>query len=158
MPSISWNRMRAAHLFRRAAFGATAEELDRSLAEGREATVDRLLNFEDIPTYPLDNLLSTQGFNFTAFYAVDDPRLARQFISLQRWWYLRMVYSPRPFQEKLTLFWHNHFPTSFAKIPYVPLLYRQNELFRRLGAYQFENLLLAVARDPAMLAYLDNNT
>jgi uncharacterized protein (DUF1800 family) len=77
---------------------------------------------------------------------------------LQRWWYLRMVYSPRQFEEKLTLFWHMHFATSAVKVDLAPLLYAQNQIFRNLGRGRFADLLLNVSKDPAMLVWLDNDT
>ncbi len=157
MPSL-WNRQRAAHLYRRAGFGATPEELDLAVSAGREGAVDRLVNFETIPTTQLDNLLASYRFDLTTFYTSDDERGYSQFTDLQRWWYLRMVYTPRPLEEKLTLFWHNHFASSFSKVDLPPLLYAQNNLFRRLCAGRFGTLLLEVAKDPAMLFYLDNNT
>ena len=158
MSSISWSRQRAAHLYRRAGFGATSEELARAVDEGREATVDRLVHFERVSTAALDARLASFGFDLTTFYDSADTRAYDQFINLSRWWVLRMVYSPRPLEEKLTLFWHNHFATSYFKIDSPPLLYGQNQLFRRLGAGRFPDLVLGVAKDPAMLFYLDNNT
>ena len=158
MPSVSWNRQRAAHLLRRAGFGGTPAELGRALTEGREATVDRLLDFERTSTADLDARLAAFRFDLTTFYNDSDSRNYEQFVNLSRWWILRMVYSPRPLEEKLTLFWHNHFASSYAKVDTPPLLYAQNQLFRRLGEGRFESLLLAVAKDPAMLFYLDNNT
>ena len=79
-----------------------------------------------------------------------------RFLNLLRWWYLRMHYTPRPLEEKMTLFWHNHFATSINKVEPVELMYAQNQIFRSLGMGPFEKLLLEVSRDPAMLIWLDN--
>src|SRR5262249_19857871 len=66
-----------------------------------------------------------------------------------------MQYSPRPLQEKMTLFWHGHFATSGEKVTDPKMMYNQNQIFRRLGMGSFGDLLLAVSRDPAMLVWLD---
>jgi uncharacterized protein (DUF1800 family) len=67
-----------------------------------------------------------------------------------------MLASPSPLTERMTLFWHNHFATSQQKVRMGQLMYRQNVLLRREALGNFATLLHAVARDPAMLVYLDN--
>ena len=74
------------------------------------------------------------------------------------WWYREMLSTDSPFTERMVLFWHNHFTSSVRKVRYVPALMRQNALFRREAAGNFGRLLKAVARDPAMLIYLDGAT
>ena len=71
------------------------------------------------------------------------------------WWANRMLTTPRPFQEKLTLFWHGHFATSEEKVRDYRKLYVQNETLRKHANGNFRDLLIAVAKDPAMLAFLD---
>jgi len=66
--------------------------------------------------------------------------------------------TPRPLQEKLTLFWHGHFATQAQKIRSPQLMLEQNDLFRRYAAGNFKTLTLEVSRNPAMLRFLDNNT
>jgi uncharacterized protein (DUF1800 family) len=74
------------------------------------------------------------------------------------WWYREMLNTTSPFTERMVLFWHNHFTSSVQKVKYVPALVRQNELFRREAAGNYARLLREVARDPAMLMYLDGAT
>jgi uncharacterized protein (DUF1800 family) len=76
---------------------------------------------------------------------------------LGQWWIDRMVLSTTPLRERLTLFWHDHFATSVQKVKDPELMYRQNEIFRARGAGNFEALAQAVAKDPAMLVWLDAN-
>ena len=71
------------------------------------------------------------------------------------WWANRMLTTPRPLQEKLTLFWHGHFATSEEKVRDYRKLLLQNETMRLHANGKFRDLLLAVAKDPAMLAFLD---
>jgi len=71
------------------------------------------------------------------------------------WWANRMLTTPRPLQEKLTLFWHGHFATSEEKVHDYRKLLIQNETMRLHANGKFRDLMLAVAKDPAMLAFLD---
>ncbi len=72
------------------------------------------------------------------------------------WWGDRMVRTPRPLEEKMTLFWHDHFATSEVKVRDVRKMHLQNLTLREHATGDFRRLLLAVMRDPAMLVYLDN--
>src|SRR4051794_4389972 len=72
------------------------------------------------------------------------------------WWIERMRTTIAPIQERMTLFWHNHFPSARSKVESVQLLVQQNQLFRGLGMNKFRDLVQAVAVDPAMIWYLDN--
>ena len=74
---------------------------------------------------------------------------------LAYWWAQRMLVTPRPLQEKMALFWHGHFATSEEKVRDYRKMLRQNTLFRERGNGSFRELLIGVAQDPAMLAYLD---
>jgi uncharacterized protein (DUF1800 family) len=92
-------------------------------------------------------------------FARQIQRQQRQMIEdLRGWWLQRMVDTPRPLQEKMTLFWHGHFATQSQKIRSPQLMLEQNDLFRRYAAGNFQTLTLEVSRNPAMLRYLDNNT
>src|ERR1043166_6671195 len=66
-----------------------------------------------------------------------------------------MAKGPRPLQEKMVLFWHGHFATSSDKVREAYLMWRQNELFRRLATGNWLQMLTEVAQDPAMLVWLD---
>ncbi|HEY8729125.1 MAG TPA: DUF1800 domain-containing protein, partial [Acidothermaceae bacterium] len=70
-------------------------------------------------------------------------------------WLDRMVLASNPFPEKLTFFWHGHFATAIQKVRSAALMLRQNELFRSAGLGAFDALDLAVAKDPAMMLWLD---
>ena len=74
---------------------------------------------------------------------------------LRGWWLKQMAEPARATREKLTLFLHGHFATSFEKVRSPSLLYQQNSLFREKGYGMWSDLVLGVAQDPAMLIYLD---
>ena len=71
------------------------------------------------------------------------------------WWANRMVGSPRPLQEKMSLFWHGHFAVNEGKVRDYRKLLGQLQLFEKQGLGNFHDLMLAVAQDPAMLVFLD---
>ncbi|HMP18140.1 MAG TPA: DUF1800 domain-containing protein [Gemmatales bacterium] len=74
---------------------------------------------------------------------------------LRAWWLYVILNSPDPLLERLTLFWHNHFATSHAKVQNVAYMYQQNELFREHALGSFSKMLHAISEDPAMLLWLD---
>lgn len=74
---------------------------------------------------------------------------------LNYWWAQRMLASPRPFEEKMALFWHGHFATTEEKVRDYRKMQRQLQLFQQQGRGNFRRLLVSVAQDPAMLAFLD---
>jgi uncharacterized protein (DUF1800 family) len=71
------------------------------------------------------------------------------------WWAQRMLTTQRPLEEKMALFWHGHFATSEEKVRDYRKMVRQLDLFYRHGNGNFRDLLIGVAQDPAMLAFLD---
>jgi uncharacterized protein (DUF1800 family) len=137
-------RIRVAHLFRRAGFGATTTELDQFSAMGAAATADHLLNFGQISNQDLENRLS--GF---------DPMGKAKGMSLPGWWLQRMTGTARPLEEKMTLFWHGLLTSGLDKAGPAQL-YQQNQLFRKMALGNFDELLKAVSKDPAMMIYLDS--
>lgn len=138
------DRRRIAHLLRRAGFGATPAELAEYLDLGFEDSVDRLLHPEAIAESELDAAVEALDLKPTS------PG------SIQIKWLYRMVHTRRPLAEKLALFWHGHFATSIEKVKSVTLMWDQYELFRDQGLGRFEDLVLAVSQNPAMLVWLDN--
>lgn len=79
-------------------------------------------------------------------------------VDLKNWWIGEMLRTPSPLAERMTLFWHNHFTSSLQKVRSSALMFRQNALLRRHALGNFGALLHAVAKDPAMLVYLDSAT
>ena len=87
------------------------------------------------------------------FYWLRASRLETDRVA--HWWGERMLTSPRPLQEKMALFWHGHFATNEDKVRDYRKMHQQLTLFQREGLGNFRTLLIAVAQDPAMLAFLD---
>ena len=87
------------------------------------------------------------------FYWLRASRLETERVAV--WWANRMLTNPRPLQEKMALFWHGHFATSEEKVRDYRKMLRQLELFENKGLGNFRDLIIGVAKDPAMLAFLD---
>jgi uncharacterized protein (DUF1800 family) len=147
--SAPWDLRRVVHLHRRAGFGASWLELERDLADGPDGAIDRILTGRSrasgIPG-EFDQLSRR-----IADAAVQSGELQR----LQAWWVYRLLFSPDPLGERLTLLWHNHFATSNEKVRHLRAMHRQNETHRRLARARFGELLAAAIREPALLVYLD---
>jgi uncharacterized protein (DUF1800 family) len=145
-----------AHLYRRAGFGATPHELDAAEKLGFSGSVAHLLSGLSAPdpagdALKLPRLTPLAEANIPGFHYDDYA----EFIKLSTWWLDRMIVTDTPLREKLVLLLHEQFPTSYAKVGYADLMYNQNKIFRTLGAGSFETLTQAVAKDPAMLIWLD---
>ena len=143
-------RSQVAHLLRRAGFGATEAELDQYAALGFAGALDRLLNPTQVDDSATDALLAPLAID------PSDPQSRRKIEPAKFWWFNRMLFSQRPLQEKMTLFWHTHFATANSKVGNAVLMLNQMHLFREQGLGSFETLLQNVTRDPAMLIWLDN--
>ena len=156
-------RSRIAHLSRRAGFGAQPTDIDAWTALGYDATVD--LFFDTAPDP--GSTASPPPNAFTLIAAL--PRVSgeekkaanlvkrTQNQALVRWWLDRLTAVQKPLNEKMALFWHAHFATGLDKVDEASFMLRQNEIFRSLGLGRFEPLAQAVAKDPAMLVWLDAN-
>ncbi len=145
-PSVGNERVRIAHLLRRAGFGASQQELTRYEKMGLAATVDYLVDYENVDDGALESRLGSLNLDLT------------KLPDLQRWWLLRMVYTRRPLQEKMVLFWHGVLTSGNSRVARPERMWKQNELFRQQALGRFDVLLKAVARDPAMLVWLDSQS
>src|SRR5262245_25586872 len=135
-----------AHLFRRAGFGATRDELEKAVTKGYEATVEELLHPESAPPVEEDVL--------QRYYL--DAKESFQLDGAQTTWVYRLINTSRPLEEKMTLFWHGLFATGFNKCDDPRVISQQIAMFREHGLGNFRELLVELSRDPAMIFWLDN--
>jgi uncharacterized protein (DUF1800 family) len=135
-----------AHLFRRAGFGATRDELEAAVAKGYEATVEELLHPEDAPAVD-EELLQRYYLDAKESFQLDGAQVG---------WVYRMINTKRPLEEKMALFWHGLFATGFNKCDDPRVITRQINMFRRHGLGNFREILVELSRDPAMIYWLDN--
>jgi uncharacterized protein (DUF1800 family) len=145
----AWNLRRVVHLHRRAGFAATWGEIQRDLKDGPKASIDRVLAgkaaTEGVP----------ERFAETADLLGDAAASSRDAARLKAWWVYRMLFSPDPLAERLTLMWHNHFATSNLKVNDLPAMYQQNRHLRELARAPFGKLLHVAVHDAALLIWLD---
>ena len=167
------------HLFRRAGFGASQAEVDgfANLSFASYAgAVARLLNFAAIPD-DVDSFIGRPGYVGVTGRSGNGFQPATNILDARQRWLFRMVHTQRPLQEKMALFWHNHFATAYSKIngeigdgAFATRMLAakpdedasrtrgQIELFRQYALGNFRDLLVEVAKDPAMLVWLDGRT
>ncbi len=129
------------HLLRRAGFGGSAPELATYATYGFEGVVDRLLNYQQVSDDTLENRLKALNLD------LNKPQ------DQQRWWLLRMAWTQRPLLEKMTLFWHGVLTSSFRKVggqAHMRMIV-QNQFLRTHAFDTFDNILLGITSDPAML-------
>jgi uncharacterized protein (DUF1800 family) len=161
------------HLLRRAGFGVSAADVSIFRDMSVRAAVDYLVDYEGRPDdvdarigRPDHARVDTPNHLFAPDIDIEDARLR---------WIFRMVHTRRPLQEKMALFWHNHFATAYSKLNVdsgtvqaakmlakKPGVLRgpqgQIELFRQYALGNFRDLLVQIAMDPAMLIWLDGKT
>ncbi len=160
------------HLFRRAGFGANAADLQAVAGMSYPAAVDYFVDFEKQPD-DVDSKIGSPDYvsittrgQFSPNTNIEDAR--------QRWLF-RMVHTRRPLQEKMALFWHNHFGIGYSKVAgavgaVVGTKMMANKagdlagpqghsgLLRQYALGKFRDLLIEVAKDPAMIVFLDGRT
>ena len=147
------SRSRIAHLLRRAAFGARPDEVEQYAARGLEATVEQLIDYENVLENPaVRDVPSRQNNGQAQPYDLREIGIAQ----LTAWWLESMVYTSRPLRDKLALFWHDFFATSNAKVENPKYLYWQLKLLRDQATGNFRDLLKGINRDPAMIVWLDS--
>jgi uncharacterized protein (DUF1800 family) len=140
-----WNLQWAGHLYRRAGFGGGLADLRAAVKRGHLETIDLLFNGDK------DSPILTESKEKRA---VTRPR-AKDIYDLRGWWLHVMLHTGHPLQEKMTLFWHNHFATSIEKVGRVGPMIEQNYRLREHALGQFGPLLLEMSKDSALLFYLD---
>jgi uncharacterized protein (DUF1800 family) len=144
-----WGRKWAAHLYRRAAFGADRAELLEAERIGLDATLELVLNGRP-QADQIQEVLDDVG---PVALARDDNGAV-----IRNWWVYTILYTRHPLREKMTLFWHNHFATSIAKVQSDDKMFQQNRLLRTHALGKFGPFLQAMSKDPAMLIWLDSNS
>ena len=137
-----------AHLMRRAGFGATRQELETRASAGYEETVEELLNPE--AQEPVDLYEFVRYFNYQwkpgTLNGIGHSG-----------WVWRMINTKAPLQEKMTIFWHQIFATGVSKVDHFDEIVDMVDMFRQKGLRKYGDVLVEVARSPAMIFWLDNN-
>ena len=161
---VAWGPAEARHLWNRAGFGARAGQVERAVELGREAQVAELVAGAFCDPFFYEPIERVER---EAYAAMDEDgkraernRIAREnrllLAQFAGWWVEEMIDGRDPLRERMTLFWHGYFTSSARDVRDSAALIEQNELLREHALGSFGDLVKAVVRDPAMLAYLDN--
>lgn len=157
-------REEARHLLQRTGFGAAPAEIDSLIGMPADLAVGQILAgvqtspsrpmpaWADAWIYPFDPVWTLTQTEQELFYA----NRYLEIEDLTAWWLAEMVATPSPLTERLTLFWHDHFATSFDSEENSQWMAGQNAMFREHAAGNFAALAHGILRDPAMLTYLSN--
>ncbi len=183
----SWTIYEAAHLLNRAGFGGSPAEIKSFHALGRTKAVDSLLDPAEaidaiappewtkpeiaaaiyIEYRDMNQAAKEEAKGLPPIEAAEVRRAAvkagqrkrnEMGAEAQGWWFRKILVTQAPLREKMTLFWHDHFATSYQKVKQPPILVRQNQLFRENAFGNFRDLTKAIAVDPAMMLYLDSQS
>ena len=140
------------HLLRRTEFVARPARVTAMSAGTLEAAVDNILDVSAPPALP-----AYIDHNNDPDANPPQPSNWDQYVYSVKWWFDRMAFdSPKPIQEKMTLFWHGHFTSDWWKVYDTWALTSQNQLYRVHALGNFKTLAQKMAIEPAMLRYLDN--
>ena len=144
--SQNWNVALAAHLYRRAAFGATAQQLQSAVNRDLESA---LIELFDLNRNTVEFQTASAQLAQSALSAGDSKGLAV-------WWLRDMLGTQSPLLEKMTLFWHGHFATGADKVKEPQVMLAQNRILRQYALGDISKLVHAISQDAAMLVYLDS--
>lgn len=136
------------HLMRRAGFGITPTEMDEYQNMAYADIVERLLNPTDHSKTMSEDIIYRRFPEYHAAPGVDASSS----------WGFRMITTENPLEEKMAFFWHGVFATGNDKLNNPISMHSQIETFRRHGTGRFDDILLQLSKDPAMLIFLDNQT
>jgi len=138
-----WNLQRAAHLCRRAGFGADWAELQTVLTDGPQESVTKFLKTD------------AETARFNELYDGYERSSARTAGGLSAWWLRRMIETPQPLLERMTLFWHGYFGISNARVGNPEVVCRRLHELRGHALGRFDRLLGATVKNPAVLLSLN---
>ena len=153
----------ARHLLLRTGFAPRQAEVDALTGRPARQAISELIGQAKMaaPIHPPPDFVSQPPpISLRLLQSVEERQaqrrqLLREGLDIKVWWMREMLESPAPLQERMTLFWHNHFATSQQKVVSSLGMWRQHLLLRQGALGSLRPLLHAVAKDPAMLVYLD---
>jgi uncharacterized protein (DUF1800 family) len=153
-----WTYAEAAHLARRTLFGSRKSDVLAILGMWADHAVDVLLQSPPAPVPAEPIIYAGTGMGSTwASSAYDASKDNARTAFLQTWWFEQMIMQPLSINEKMTLFWANHFATSHLTVLDARYMYKQNVMLRTNALGNFRRLVDEITFDPAMMRYLNNN-
>ncbi len=166
----TWGPREVEHLWNRAGFGIRPSQVDHWVQAGPHALVAHLMEPRPLSGQKLSKAFEYQGPRIDpvefAQRTIDERRTyratirkvyAREFARLRSTWIRQMVRGEDPLRDRMTLFWHGVFTSSYETVRHPDLIATQHDALRRGALGSYEGLLRAMLRDPAMLVYLNND-
>jgi uncharacterized protein (DUF1800 family) len=158
--------LQARHLLVRTGFAPTQAEVDKIAGQSALRAVADILTAAaaNKPKYAAPDFASQPPPTpYKLLNSKDEQQAQRQQqlregVDMKVWWMREMLESRAPLAERMTLFWHNHFATSQQKVNRSQPMWRQHQLLRDNALGSFSTLLHGIAKDPAMLVYLDGDS
>jgi uncharacterized protein (DUF1800 family) len=152
----------ARHLTVRTGLGEEWRIIRKRQGRSRSEVINKLVRIRSDWAKPVPQLTPWQQWSTLVRQGGASQQQATRLLrrdkqALQEWWLGTMLDTYNPLVERMVMFWHNHFTSSLDKVNQPPLILKQNQLFRHLALGNFKLLLREVARDPAMMIYLDCN-
>ena len=165
-PPARLSEVQARHLLVRTGFAPSQAEVDALTGQSASAAVSGLIAQAQSrpplqPTYaPPDFVAQAPPIPYRLLKSREEQQAQRQQqlregLEMKAWWLREMMASPTPLRERMTLFWHNHFASSQQKVIRSQAMWRQQQVLRVHALGSFRGLLHDVAKDSAMLIYLD---
>jgi uncharacterized protein (DUF1800 family) len=152
-----WTYAEASHLLRRTMFGAKKADVEAVLAKTAAQAVDMLLAPPSAPNPPAPIKYNGDGSDWTQSASTDTNTDSSWFSFLQTWFYQQMLMQPISINEKMTLFWHNHFSCGYNAVKDSRYMAKQDAMLRTNALGNFKVLAKEITFDPAMLRYLNGN-
>ena len=161
-----WGTAQITHLLKRTMFGAKPDDITYFKNKSLSQTVDELLQVQPTPIPPLNyydtaDYKDPQGIKLgetwvNTFYG-DGTVNSKRNASYKYWWVMQMANQKRSIQEKMILFWHNHFATEIDTIGNAQFAYVHHTVLRKYALGNFKEFVKQITLDPAMLKYLNGN-
>lgn len=152
-----WTAVQAAHLLRRACYGATTAQIDQVVAQGLSATIGQLFTFGPVPAPPVN---PENGLSWVDGGEGYDISRGQQYYNniTKAWWVKIMAAEGISLREKLTVFWSNHFATEMSVVGQALYSWKYLSYFRQNALGNFKDMVRQVTIEEAMLVYLNGNT
>lgn len=165
-PPARLSEAQARHLLVRTGFAPSQTEVDTLTGQSASAAVSGLISKAQTrpplqSAYPAPDFVAQAPpipyrlLKSPAEQQAQRQQQLREGLEMKAWWLREMMVSPTPLRERMTLFWHNHFATSQQKVNRSQAMWQQQQVLRANALGNFRSLLHDVAKDPAMLIYLD---
>ncbi len=143
----------AEHLLRRTMFGASRTDITALTGKTIDQALDTLLKDQPAPPPPTIPGQSTTWIGNTSRSQAEGEYNNHT----KAWWISRMANESLSITEKMTVFWHNHFVSTFGAVNDTRYLYKQHQTLRRNVLGNFKTFVREITIDPAMLVYLNGN-